>query len=148
MRRRKRQFKRSNPMSAMSEINITSLLDLSFCLLIIFMISTPLIEANNPTQTVPLNLPTESTKPQKPNEEVKYITIAVDLSSQIYYNGQAVTLEKLNEFLRSAARQPEDRRPVVAIQADKSASYQQVITILDAVRTNGLEKISLDTEGQ
>lgn len=148
MRRRKRQFKRTNPMSAMSEINITSLLDLSFCLLIIFMIATPLIEANNPTQTVPLNLPTESTKPQQPNEDIKYITISVDLSSQIYYNGQSVTLEKLNELLRGAARQPKDRQPVIAVQADKSAPYQDVIKILDAVRTNGLEKISLDTEGQ
>ena len=50
-----RVFKRKDRLSAMSEINITSLLDLVFCLLIIFMITTPLME-----QTIPVNLPSQN----------------------------------------------------------------------------------------
>ena len=50
-----RVFKRKDRLSAMSEINLTSLMDLVFCLLIIFMITTPLLE-----QTIPLNLPTQA----------------------------------------------------------------------------------------
>ena len=144
MNRRKRQFKRSNPMSAMSEINVTSLLDLAFCLLIIFMISTPLIEANSSPQSIPLNLPTESPKEQAMPKETKYQDISIDTVGRIFWGSKEVTLDELNRLLAGVAKQANP--PVIAIRADRTIPYQKVVTVLDYVRSNGLDQISLETQ--
>ena len=54
-----RNFHRKDRLSALTEINVTPLIDLAFALLIIFMITTPLLE-----QTIALNLPIETSKEQ------------------------------------------------------------------------------------
>lgn len=133
-----RTFRRKQSMAAISEINVTPLIDLAFALLIIFMIATPLLE-----QSIPLQLPLESHKPQTPRDE-QFQAISVRKDGTIFWGQDAVTLAKLDELLASAAAQPEP--PVISIRADKSLPYQKVIEVLDAVKANKLTRISLDTQ--
>ena len=67
-----RSFTRRNKLSVISELNVTPLIDLAFSLLIIFMITTPLIEQYNR-----VNLPEQSSSVKQPPPPVedKYITI-------------------------------------------------------------------------
>lgn len=133
-----RTFRRKQSLTALSEINVTPLIDLAFALLIIFMITTPLME-----QSIPLQLPLETQKPQTiDNEEFQIISVRRD--GNIYWGDTSVTSARLDELLATAAARP--RPPVISIRADKSLPYQKVIEVLDAVKANKLTRISLDTQ--
>lgn len=131
-------------MKAMSEINITSLLDLCFCLLIIFMISTPLIEATSNQQSIPLNLPTEASKEQVVKQDAKYQEISIDAVGRIWWGQKEVELSELDRLLESLARQ--GNSPVIDLRADKTIPYQKVISVLDKIQSHGLNQISLQTQ--
>jgi len=140
---RSQRFHRQEPLKAMSEINVTSLLDLCFCLLIIFMISTPLIQVSSKQQSIPLNLPTESSKEQSVKQELKYQEISIDQVGRIWWGQKEVELGQLDRLLESLARQ--GGSPVVDLRADRTIPYQKVVSVLDKIQSHGLNQISLQT---
>ncbi len=126
-------------LSAVTTINMTPLIDLAFALLIIFMIATPLLE-----QTVPLNLPLENANPRSAREEIEFQTISVTQDGQLFWGNAAVDLETLDKNLERLAIQTNP--PVLNIRADARLPYQKVIEVIDLIKQNNLEKISLDTQ--
>lgn len=126
-------------MSAMSQIDVTPLIDLAFSLLIIFMISTPLLE-----QTIPLQLPLESQRPQPPRDDLRIQVISVDRNGQVFWGVNPVTLDQLNENLAVLAKDSDP--PVLSIRGDASIPYQKIIDVIDRVKANNLSRISLDTQ--
>lgn len=136
-----RTFRRKDRMSAMTEINVTPLLDLAFALLIIFMISTPLLEQN-----IDLELPVESPKQQPTNRPERFETISVDANGTFYLGSEALTKEQLNVRLADLAKTAD--HPVFNVRADKDIPYQYVVTVFDLLKSNNLTKISLDTQAK
>lgn len=132
-----RTFRRKQSLAAMSQIDVTPLIDLAFSLLIIFMITTPLLE-----QTIQLDLPEESQKAQSERNPV-FRTVSIRADGQVFWGDQPVSLAKLNEILAAEAELPDT--PVISIRADKSLTYQKVVEVIDLVKSNKLTKISLDT---
>lgn len=134
-----RSFHRRERLSAMSDINMTPLIDLAFALLIIFMITTPLLE-----QTIPLQLPLEAQTPQPPPLERNIQVISINGEGTIFWGDEAVSPQRLDELLGSltARRDP----PVLHIRADASLQYQRVIDVIELIKRNQLTKISLDTQ--
>jgi biopolymer transport protein ExbD len=133
-------------MHAMNEINVTSLLDLCFCLLIIFMISTPLIQANGSQQSISLNLPSESAKEQPVKQNIKTQEISIDAVGRIWWGQKEVTMSELDAQLEKLARQ--GGSPIVDLRADKTIPYQKVVSVLDKIQAHGLNQISLQTQAQ
>jgi len=132
-----RTFRRKQSLAALNEINVTPLIDLAFALLIIFMITTPLLE-----QTIPLRLPVE-TAAERPPQREDFQSISIDAAGQLYWGEEAVEATRLNTLLAALAERPSP--PVVSIRADAGLPYQEVIDVLDLVKQNGLTRISLDT---
>ncbi|MEO0797010.1 MAG: biopolymer transporter ExbD [Verrucomicrobiota bacterium] len=126
-------------MEAVSEINVTPLIDLAFALLIIFMITTPLLE-----QTIPLNLPSESKRPQSTASDLEIQVISIDKEGQIYWGEEPVSLAKLDDMLNGLSARPSP--PVLRIRGDASIQYQRIIEVLDRVKAHELTRISLDTQ--
>ncbi len=133
-----RDFHRRERLGAISEINVTPLIDLAFALLIIFMITTPLLE-----QSIDLSLPSESQKPQTAVDSRDYQTIAIDAAGNIFWGDREVSLEETDELLEGLASG--GNPPVVNIRADFRLQYQAVVSVLDLVTRNNLSRISLDT---
>lgn len=135
-----RTFKRKDRMSAVAEINITSLLDIVFCLLLIFMITTPLLE-----QTIPINLPEQSrdTRNTRP-EDVKYQALSIDQSGEIFWGENPVSATRLEELLRGMAAESDP--PVISLRGDGKIPYQKVIDIIDMIKRANLSKLSFDTQ--
>ena len=78
-----RIFRRPRHLHPVAELNITNMVDLGFTLLVIFMIATPLIQQE---QSIPVNLPTESKRPQdKPPAETEFQAIAIDRAGNFYF---------------------------------------------------------------
>jgi biopolymer transport protein TolR len=137
-----RTFRQRRQMHAVSELNVTNLLDLAFVLLIIFMISTPLITQE---QTIPINLPSESKSPQqKPDPDVTFQQISIDRQGAYYFGSDRVTLSDLQGRLRRLAAQ--GKPPVIKIRADLTLQWQQVVQLMDELKKAELTKISFDTQ--
>jgi biopolymer transport protein ExbD len=133
-----RKFHRKDRLSALTEINVTPLIDLAFALLIIFMITTPLLE-----QTVALNLPVEMAKPQPENRE-DFQSVSIDQAGLYYWGDQQVSELQLGDLLDTMAMDPAP--PVLSIRADAQLPYQRVIKVIDMIKQRKLSKISLDTK--
>ncbi|MDB4345727.1 biopolymer transporter ExbD [bacterium] len=133
-----RNFQRKDRLSALTEINVTPLIDLAFALLIIFMITTPLLE-----QTVDLNLPLETAKPQ-PEDREDFQSVSIDRSGAYYWGDQQVSEQQLGDLLDMMAMEPEPA--VLSVRADAELPYQRVITLMDMIKKRKLTKISLDTK--
>jgi biopolymer transport protein ExbD len=133
-----RNFRRHDRMSAISGIEISPLMDLAFSMLIIFMISTPLVE-----QSIQIDLPVESAKTQKPPEE-KTEVIGIGADRVIYWGDRAVNKDELAELLGAAAARPE--QPIITLRADKALDYQSVIEVIDLIEQAGLVKLNIDTQ--
>ncbi len=134
-----RTFHRKERLSALSEINVTPLIDLAFALLIIFMITAPLLE-----QSISLDLPDESQKIQAAREEIRFQTVSLNAQGAYFWGELQVTENKLVELLGDLAAQVNP--PVLHLRADQSLPYQKVITLIDLIQSNNLTRISLDTE--
>lgn len=133
-----RNFHRKDRLAALNEINVTPLLDLAFALLIIFMVTTPLLE-----QSVDVNLPVESIKAQ-PEAREEFQAITIDRSGVYYWGDQVATQAQLGEYLDVMAMDPAPA--VLSIRADANLPYQKVITVVDMIKQRNLSKISLDTK--
>ena len=133
-----RKFQRKDRLSALTEINVTPLIDLAFALLIIFMITTPLLE-----QTVDLNLPLESSKLQ-PEKRENFQSISIDKAGRYFWGDEQVSKDQISDRLDLLSI--EAAPPVLSIRADAQLPYQSVISLVDMIKQRKLSKISLDTK--
>lgn len=127
-------------MSAVSEINVTPLIDLAFALLIIFMITTPLLE-----QTIPIDLPIEDNQSAQSSSDIDVQTISIDEQGDYFWGEEPVDAERLQLLISDLAQ--ENDPPVVRLRADVDAAYQyqKVVSVLSWLKEHKLSKVSLDT---
>lgn len=123
----------------MTELNVTPLMDLAFSLLIIFMISTPLLE-----QTIPVNLPKQDANSASARPDIDFQLITIKADGQIYWGKQPVDLVELNSLLASLSKTQDP--PAISLRADRNLVYQKVVDVIDAIKRNNLTKLHLDTE--
>ncbi len=133
-----RDFRRNRQLSAIAEPNVTPLLDLAFSLLIIFMITTPLLE-----QTIPLDLPSQGASSQTPREEARHEQISIVEPGRYHWKDETLSRDELVPVLRDLARQQDP--PILHIRANRDLPYQEVVTLMDLLGRHQLTKISLDT---
>jgi len=120
----------------LSEINITPLLDLAFVLLIIFVITTPLLE-----QGLELKLPKGGT-PDRQLRKEDFRTVEV---GQGFYlmNGRRMTFAQLEaELMKELRLNP---NLVVHLRADKSTPWDLVFQLQDLCANRGI-RINLRAE--
>ena len=119
----------------MAEINTTPLVDVMLVLLVIFIITAPLFQ-----QAVPIDLPQVSAT--KLDDKPEVIQLAVDGNGQIFWNGEAILLDALdNRFAAASARQPE-----LHLRADRKVAYEKVADVMAAAQRAGVVKIAFVTE--
>lgn len=134
-----RVFRSRRQSAPFTELNVTNMIDLGFTLLIIFMITTPLIE-----QTIDVDLPVESEKAQPKKDPEKTEVIGIDARGKIYWGDREVDKDQLQSLLDEASDRPV--QPIISLRADKSLDYQSVIDVLGQIEQAGLTKLSIDTQ--
>lgn len=131
-------FSRRPSRAPVSDINVAPLIDLAFALLIIFMITTPLLE-----DTLAIDLPvTEAVSPEDHELGVERITI--DREGAFFWDGEEVTEEEMDARMRSLAAA--GANPVLHIRGDRTVPYQRVVTVINLAKKNRLGRLSLDTQ--
>ncbi|HUL10685.1 MAG TPA: biopolymer transporter ExbD [Methylococcaceae bacterium] len=126
----------SSDREAMSEINVTPLVDVMLVLLVVFIVTAPLL-----TQAVRVDLPkTEKTEPA-PDKHLA--TIAIDAQGQITLNEQPQPLEGLGVQLYGL--QQADPELIVQFQADAAVPYGKVAEAMAVAHRAGITKLAFIT---
>jgi len=133
-----RRFSQRSSLVTLSEINITPLLDLAFVLLIIFVITTPLLE-----QSINLKLPTGG-KPDKTLDKRDIRTVEISPQGVYLLDRRRVELNDLERALIAAYRA--NPNTVVYIRADENGLNKHLYAVIDRCQRNGITRFSLRTE--
>lgn len=139
-----RNFRRHRGIHPISELNVTNLIDLGFILLVIFMISTPLIQQE---QTIPLKLPAESKSPQaKVNKDTKFHSVSIDAAGRLYLDNDKTPLSLATLKSRLNALAAAKDKPVIRIRGDDSVAYGKIIQLMDELKKLDLTSVTFDTQ--
>jgi biopolymer transport protein ExbD len=135
-----RRYSQRQNLSTLSEINITPLLDLAFVLLIIFMITTPLLE-----NSVNLIIPSSSASnaPVKPGQVQ---TISIDRLEQIKINDKTVASADL--VARLAELKKVNPEVAIVIRPDRDLPVQKLIALMDALQRAQINKVGIATKAE
>ena len=132
-----RRFSDRQSLHTLSELNVTPLLDLAFVLLIIFMITTPLME-----NSVELVIPS-SDAAKNAVDPAAVQTIAINREAQIELNGEAIEIAQLEgRLIALKETQPE---VAVVIRSHKELVVQKLIDVMDAVQRAKITKVGVVT---
>lgn len=133
-----RRFSDRSHLQTVTELNVTPLLDLAFVLLIIFMITTPLIE-----NTLDLVVPTSSTaKGEVDPDDVRIIS--VDRNGVVKLNEETFSLDELET--RMIALRAERPGTAVVIRPDKDLDVQRFIDVMDVLQRANVTKVGVLTQ--
>jgi len=133
-----RRFSQRSYLVTLSEINITPLLDLAFVLLIIFVITTPLLE-----QSINLKLP-RGGQPDKTLNKSDIRTVEISNTGYYKLDRKAMQLPQLISQLAGEFRA--NPNLIVYIRADKDSRYDLLAQVIDGCQRSGITRYSLRTE--
>ena len=124
-------------------INVTPLVDIMLCLLVIFMVTTSYVVADSLKVDLPEASTGDATEPS-----VIMLTFTVEKETgarQLYLNGEKADEAGLRAHIQTVkAEGKTDLQAVIA--ADKAASHGEVIRLIDVVKQEGIVKFALNIE--
>lgn len=122
-----------------TDINVTPFVDVVLVLLILFMIAAPAVYQTG----IKINLPKVAS-----GEKSKHITMSIMISSAgiLYVEQEKVTTDILQSIIKKALKL--DPTSDVVLKADKTLTYDKVISIIDLLKTSGIKNIALATESK
>ena len=135
-----RRYSQRHNLSTLSEINITPLLDLAFVLLIIFMITTPLLE-----NSVNLIIPSSGAA-NAPVNSAQVQTISIDRRETIKINDKQVAAGDLVAHLEQLKRANPD--VAIVIRPDRDLPVQKLIALMDALQRAQISKVGIATKAE
>ena len=131
------RFDQGDEGEAMSDINMTPLIDVMLVLLVIFIITAPLL-----TGSLKLDLPKVDAPAAQQPPGVLHVGLRKD--GQLFLADQAVTLAQLASRFAAAAQQSD--KTEVHISADAAVPYGDVARVMGAAQAAGLRRIGLITQ--
>jgi biopolymer transport protein ExbD len=132
-----RRYSSKHNLQTLSELNVTPLLDLAFVLLIIFMITTPLIE-NSLDLVVP-----KSTTAQGAVNPAEVLTIAIDKNNTYKLNNAPISAEDLEARLLAAKLENPDT--AVVVRPHFQLPVQEFVSVMDILKRAGIAKVGVMT---
>jgi biopolymer transport protein ExbD len=132
-----RRYSQRNGLTTLAELNITPLLDLAFVLLIIFIITTPLME-NSLDVVVP-----SSRAAQSAVDPAAVQTVEIGVDDRMALNGQPTTLAELEvELTALREAQPE---VAVVVRSDRTLPVQNLVDVMDVLKRARITKVGVLT---
>lgn len=125
----------------MAAINVTSLVDVMFCLLIMFMVATPLMSEDK----LPIEIP-QAKGSEITEEEFLYSVISVDAEGNVYLGvlPLAAEKEKWSAEIAANSKLKEDKRAF--IQGDENVPMEKIVDVLAALKEAGVTQIGFVTD--
>jgi biopolymer transport protein TolR len=123
--------------TTMSEINVTPMVDVMLVLLIIFMVTTPLIQ-----QGVKVNLPETKAAPVEASD--KKLVVSIDKTKHVFIGEAEIQLAELEEKLKTNAKAQQDKE--LYLHADRDLPYGVVVDVMAAAQRAGVTNVGMITD--
>jgi biopolymer transport protein ExbD/biopolymer transport protein TolR len=129
--------KSGNLQTALSDINITPLVDVMMVLLVIFMITAPVLQSG-----IQVKVPHTRTVKQI---TVQRTTVTIDDQQRVFLDDKPVNLSELPAMLQQKSGSNETNR-VIYLRADKRVPFGAFASVMDAVKQAGITNVSIVTQ--
>ncbi|MDP6451002.1 MAG: biopolymer transporter ExbD [Lentisphaeria bacterium] len=129
------RHRKENRLQSITSINVTPLMDLTFLLLIVFMITAPVLEYAVDVTPPALNA--------EPVVDTVHKIINLTRGGDIRIDKKTLSLAELENFVQGLEQTAPDTR--YHIRADESRPYGEVITIMRTIKNVGITDVSLLT---
>jgi biopolymer transport protein ExbD len=116
---------------------MTPLIDTALTLLVIFMITTPMIQ-----NAIKVNLPRGQAKEDTGSRQE--LIVFIDDKNNFYFNGAKIAEKKLIDEIKKEVGAQKER--TVYVKADKAVSYGRVLELVDDIKViGGVQYVALAT---
>jgi len=132
-----RMLRRSRVERQKAEIGMNSLIDLTFLLLVTFIVTLPALE-----QGISIMLPQAKTD-QLPTKDKKANVVTIDKDSRIFFKDKPITLDELESTLK--AMTAEDPDVPVLVRGDERLDYGSVMNVVKVVYKCKVRRMALVT---
>lgn len=129
----------------MSEINVVPYVDVTFVLLVIFMVTAPLFH-----QGVEVELPSAPAEQlEKTDENQEPLIVSVDQAGQVFINKADSPKEPVpDDLFRNQIREilSKEQGSPIYVRGDKNVDYGRVVTVMVMLQDAGADNIGLITD--
>src|SRR5271157_3234247 len=122
---------------AVSDINVTPLVDVMLVLLIIFMVITPMLQKGVSVDMARVNNPRAMQDADKEDATV----LAITRDGKVYLGSDTITNDRITATVKDRIAERLDK--TVYVKSDARARYRDVVAVVDAVRSAGVDAIGL-----
>ncbi|MFC0676444.1 ExbD/TolR family protein [Lysobacter korlensis] len=123
--------------TAMSDINVTPLVDVMLVLLIIFMVTAPTL-----SYPIDVNLPQKSINPPvNPQTPPEPIRLRIDASGQVFWNDTPYPLPTIANMMEVEVQRDPTNQPMLEIDASGDADYGILAKVLASAKNADMQKI-------
>jgi biopolymer transport protein ExbD len=122
-------------------INVTSLIDIMFCLLIGFMVATPLMNQ----EAVPIDIP-RAAGVQISEDEFEYSAISIDGNGRVFVGALPLDADKARWSEQLATNPKIIDDGIAFIQGDRSVPFETIIDVMLALKEAGVSEVGFVTD--
>ena len=137
MRLKQRRYRRV-PLKIMSELNMTPMIDVTFLMLIAFIVTYPLVESS-----VSIRLPRVTLNKVEQVEKNKPHNLEINAHGDLFFDKNATTLEALEaDLIYRVSNNPDTG---VVIRGDESINYGQLMKVVAVLNRAQVKRMQLQT---
>jgi biopolymer transport protein TolR len=126
---------RGKTQTAMSDINITPLVDVVLVLLLIFMVTAPVLQSG-----IQVAVPQTRTVNQLTEE---HLVVTIDKGQTVYLQDKPVNIHDLPALL---AANSANQKKVIFVRSDQAVPFGAFASVMDAIKQAGISNISIVTQ--
>jgi biopolymer transport protein ExbD len=124
-----------------ADINVTPMADVMLVMLIIFMVVTPMLQKGAPVELPRTKNPLEMSDADKDDA----IRVGIARDGKFYLGTERIVVDDLTQKVTEILSSREGDKTVY-VKADQRASYGDVVKVVDAIRTAGVDRVGLLSE--
>jgi len=122
--------------TALSDINVTPLVDVVLVLLIIFMVTAPVLQSG-----IEVNVPHTRTVKEITEER---LVISIDKSQRVFLGNDPININQIGSTLRKRVRDPQHQ--AIYLRSDEAVPFGAFATVMDAIKQSGISNVSIVTQ--
>jgi biopolymer transport protein ExbD/biopolymer transport protein TolR len=124
-----------------ADINVTPMADVMLVMLIIFMVVTPMLQKGAPVDLPKTKNPLDMSDADKDDA----IRVGIARDGKFYLGTERIVVDDLSQKVTDLLSSREGDKTVY-VKADARASYGDVVKVVDAIRTAGVDRVGLLSE--
>ena len=132
--------KRTSSLGAVSDINVTPMVDVMLVLLIIFMVITPMLQHGTSVNMAKAT----NTRDKNDADKEDAVLLAITRDGKVFLQSDRIDPDQITTKVKDMLLNKLDK--TVYVKSDRDAKYGVVVTVVDNVRAAGVDSLGLLTE--